>query len=121
MGLGTVWGTHRKYSREGTYFVLFFFFLFFAYCVVLFLKVCWKAYLALFWPPDLEKKKQKHGSAVRILQAVAQSWNFDLCYGGEAGKLINLGFTQFKMNSKLDFRKKDKVSMVSKKPNWDAL
>ena len=62
------------------------------------------------------KKKRKHGSAVRIPQAEAQSWNFDLCIGGEADKRINLGFTQCKMNSRLDFRKKDKVSMVNKKP-----
>ena len=39
-GLGTGWATHRRYRREGPYFVLLFFFFFFAYCVVLFLKVC---------------------------------------------------------------------------------
>ena len=43
--------SHRKYHREGLYFVFLFFF-FFWYCVVLFLKVYWKAYLALFRPPD---------------------------------------------------------------------
>ena len=55
---------------------------------MLFLKVFWKEYLALFRPPELEKKKQKaktktkhkYGSAVRmkiiILRAVVQSWNF---------------------------------------------
>ena len=83
---------------------LFFLFssFFFAYCVVLFLKEYWKEYLALFRPPDLEKKN-KYGSAIRmkfiILQAVVQSWNFADFYlyiGGETGKLINVGFPRCK-------------------------
>ena len=52
-------------------------------------------------------------------QAIVQSWNFHLYIGGEASKLIN--FSQCKTNSKLDLRlKKDKVSTVFKKPNWNA-
>ena len=52
-------------------------------------------------------------------QAIVQSWNFHLYIGGEASKLIN--FSQCKTNSKLDFRlKKDKVSTVFKKQNWNA-
>ena len=52
-------------------------------------------------------------------QAILQSWNFELYIGGEASKLIN--FSQCKTNSELDFRlKKDKVSTVFKKPNWNA-
>ena len=52
-------------------------------------------------------------------QAIVQSWNFDLYVGGEASKLIN--FSQCKTNSELDFRpKKDKVSTVFKKSNWNT-
>ena len=52
-------------------------------------------------------------------QALLQSWNFELYIGGEASKLIN--FSQCKTNSELDFRlKKDKVSTVFKKPNWNT-
>ena len=52
-------------------------------------------------------------------QAIEQSWNVDPYIGGETSKLIN--FSQCKTNSELDFRlKKDKVSTVFKKPNWNA-
>ena len=88
-----------------TLFFLFFFF-FFAYYVVLLLTVYWKADLALFRRPDLEKDKNKEQiwpGAVRlkiiILRAVIQSWNFadfDLYICGETGKLRNLGFWQCK-------------------------
>ena len=42
-------------------------------------------------------------------RSVVQSWNFahfDLYIGGEASKLINLGFPQCKTNSSGDFRGK---------------
>ena len=73
---------------------------------MLLLRVYWKADLALFLRPDLEKEKNKEQiwpGAVRlkiiILRAVIQSWNFadfDLYIGGETGKLRNLGFRQCK-------------------------
>ena len=73
---------------------------------MLLLTVYWKADLALFLRPDLEKEKNKEQiwpGAVRpkiiILRAVIQSWNFadfDLYIGGETGKLRNLGFRQCK-------------------------
>ena len=76
------------------------------YYVVLLLTVYWKADLALFLRPDLEKEKNKEQiwpGAVRpkiiILRAVIQSWNFadfDLYIGGETGKLTNLGFDSVK-------------------------
>ena len=63
--------------------LIFLFFFFFAYYVVLLLTVYWKADLALFRRPDLEKDKNKEQiwpGAVRlkiiILRAVIQSWNF---------------------------------------------
>ena len=58
-GLRIGWLTYPEYRRGGPSFFLFFFFVF-ANRMVLFLKVYWKAYLALFRPPDLEKKKLKH-------------------------------------------------------------
>ena len=74
--------------------------------MVLLLTVYWKADLALFLRPDLEKEKNKEQiwpGAVRpkiiILRAVIQSWNFadfDLYIGGETGKLTNLGFDSVK-------------------------
>ena len=75
------------------FFVLFFFCV---YCVALFLKVYWKAFLALFQLLDLEKKKtqtqqyRSHENYYTVLPAVVQSWNFDLpaYIGGEAGRLI---------------------------------
>ena len=86
-------------------FFLFFFFFFFFF-VVLLLTVYWKADLALFRCPDLEKDKNKEQiwpGAVRlkiiILRAIIQSWNFadfDLYICGETGKLRNLGFRQCK-------------------------
>ena len=73
---------------------------------MLLLTVYWKADLALFRRPDLEKDKNKEQiwpGAVRlkiiILRAVIQSWNFadfDLYICGETGKLRNLGFRQCK-------------------------
>ena len=74
--------------------------------MVLLLTVYWKADLALFLRPDLEKEKNKEQiwpGAVRlkiiILRAVIQSWNFadfDLYIGEETSKLRNLGFWQCK-------------------------
>ena len=93
-------------------------------CGVIFKSVL-KAYLALFWPLDLEKK-HKHGNTVRVkitfslLRAVLQNWNFDLSAGNLTGKLINLGFPRLKTNSKTDFREK-RQGFISKKPNWNAL
>ena len=99
------WPTTNIVLNVHTLFFLFFFF-FFAYYVVLLLTVYWKADLALFRRPDLEKDKNKEQiwpGAVRlkiiILRAVIQSWNFadfDLYIGGETGKLRNLGFRQCK-------------------------
>ena len=45
------------------FFVLFFLCV---YCVALFLKVYWKAFLALFQLLDLEKKKHKQNSTDRM-------------------------------------------------------
>ena len=108
-GLRTGWVTHREgrlYIKVHTLFFLFLDFFFFAYYVVLLLTVYWKADLALFLRPDLEKEKNEQQiwpGAVRpkiiILRAVIQSWNFadfDLYIGGETGKLRNLGFRQCK-------------------------
>ena len=100
------WPTANIVLKVHTLFFLFFFFFFFAYYVVLLLTVYWKADLALFRRPDLEKDKNKEQiwpGAVRlkiiILRAVIQSWNFadfDLYICGETGKLRNLGFRQCK-------------------------
>ena len=94
------WPTANIVLKVHTLFFLFFFF-FFAYYVVLLLTVYWKADLALFRRPDLEKDKNKEQiwlSKVRlkiiILRAVIQSWNFadfDLYIGGETGKLRHGG------------------------------
>ena len=83
-----------------------FFFFFFAYYVVLLLTVYWKADLALFRRPDLEKDKNKEQiwpgkvrRKISIVRAVIQSWNFadfDLYMSGETGKVRNLGFRQCK-------------------------
>ena len=85
-GLRTGWMTNRAYrlkAKVHTLFFLFFFFFFFAYYVVLLLTVYWKADVALFRRPDLEKDKNKEQiwpGAVRlkiiIVRAVIQSWNF---------------------------------------------
>ena len=60
--------------------LFFLFFFFFAYYVVVLLTVYWKADLALFRRPDLEKDKNKEQMSVRlkiiIVRAVTQSWNF---------------------------------------------
>ena len=57
------------------------------------LKVYWKAYLALLWPPDEEKK---HNSTLHmkiiVFWAVAQNWNFDLS-AGKLGKTNKIGFS----------------------------
>ena len=84
------WPTANIVLKFHTLFFLFFFFV--AYYVVLLLTVYWKADLALFLRPDLEKEKNKEQiwpGAVRlkiiILRAVIQSWNFadfDLYIGG---------------------------------------
>ena len=99
------WPTANIVLKVRTLFFLLFFF-FFAFYVVLLLTVYWKADLALFLRPDLEKEKNKEQiwpGAVRpkiiILRAVIQSWNFadfDLYLGGETGKLTNLGFDSVK-------------------------
>ena len=99
------WPTTNIVLKVHTLFFLFFFF-FFAYYVVLLLTVYWKAHLALFRCPDLEKDKNKEQiwpGAVRlkiiILRPVIQSWNFadfDLYICGETVKLRNLGFRQCK-------------------------
>ena len=99
------WPTANIVLKVHTLFFLFFFF-FFAYYVVLLLTVYWKADLALFLRPDLEKEKNKEQiwpGAVRlkiiILRAIIQSWNFadfDLYIGEETSKLRNLGFWQCK-------------------------
>ena len=125
-GLRNGWVTHCEYRLEVLYFVLLFFLFSFACCVLLFLKAYWKAYLALFGPLDLEKKrwKHKHGSTVSVkiimLRTVVQNRNFDLWEGKLTGKLINLGFPRCKTNSKLDFRGK-RQGFDGKKPNWNAL
>ena len=95
------WPTANIVLKVHTLFFLFFFF-FFAYYVVLLLTVYWKAHLALFRRPHLEKDKNKEQiwpGAVRlkiiIIRAVIRSWNFadfDLYICGETGKLRNLGF-----------------------------
>ena len=90
-GLRTGWVIYCEYRREGPYVVLSFFLFFFAYCVVLFLKVYWKAYLALFRPPDLEKKKTKTKHKYGIVVCI-QSTELS----GETGNLINVGFPQCK-------------------------
>ena len=89
------------------------------------LKVCWKAYLALFRPLDLERK-HNHGSTVRVKiiisllrVVVVQNWNFDLSAGNLTGKLINLGFPWCITNSKRDSRRK-RHRFHDKKPNWNA-
>ena len=99
------WPTANIVLKVHTLFFLFFFF-FFAYYVVLLLTVYWKADLALFLRPDLEKEKNKEqiwpGAVhpkIIIFRAVIQSWNFadfDLYIGGETGKLTNLGFDSVK-------------------------
>ena len=99
------WPTATIVLKVHTLLFLFFFF-FFAYYVVLLLTVYWKADLALFRRPDLEKDKNKEQiwpGGVRpkiiILRAVIQSWNFadfDLYSSGETGKLTNLGFDSVK-------------------------
>ena len=73
---------------------------------MLLLTVYWKADLALFLRPDLEKEKIKEQiwpGAVRpkiiIVRAIIHSWNFavfDLYIGGETDRLRNLGFRQCK-------------------------
>ena len=105
-GLRTGWVTHREDRLKGPYVVLSFLLLLFAYYVVLLLTVYWKADLALFLRPDLEKEENKEqiwpGAVhpkIIILWAVVQSLNFadfDLYIGGETGKLRNLGFRQCK-------------------------
>ena len=99
------WPTATIVLKVHTLLFLFFFF-FFAYYVVLLLTVYWKADLALFRRPDLEKDKNKEQiwpGAVRlkiiIIRTVIRSWNFadfDLYICGETGKLRNLGFRQCK-------------------------
>ena len=76
------WPTADIVLKVHTLFFLFFFF-FFVYYVVLLLTVYWKADLALFRRPDLEKDKNKEQiwpGAVRlkiiIVRAIIQSWNF---------------------------------------------
>ena len=51
--------TNREYRVKGPYVVLSFLLLLFAYYVVLLLTVYWKADLALFRRPNLEKDKNK--------------------------------------------------------------
>ena len=87
-----------EYSHEGHSF--FFFFFFFPRCLVLCLKVYWKAYLALFCPPD-EEKKYKKGSAVSMQITIlwAEVW----CWSISAkNRKLNLTFSPCKMNSKWD-------------------
>ena len=95
--------------------------------MVLSLKVYWKAYLALFRPLDLEKKKHKHRSTVRVKiiisllrVVVVQNWNFDLSAWNLTGNLINLFFPRCITNSNLDSRRK-RQGFLDKKPNWNAL
>ena len=105
-GLRTGWVTHREDRLKGPYVVLSFLLLLFAYYVVLLLTVYWKADLALFLRPDLEKEKIKEqiwpGAVcpkIIIVRAIIHSWNFadfDLFIGGETDKLRNLGFRQCK-------------------------
>ena len=107
-----------------TLFLLFFFF-FFVYCVVLYLKVYWKAYLALFQPLDLEKKNTNTAVRVKIIISllrvvVVQNWYFDLSAWNLTGKLINLFFPRWITNSKLDSRRK-RQGFQDKKQNWNAL
>ena len=65
LGFFNEWVTHCKlFVKFPTLFFLFFFFSF-AYCVDLFLKVYWKAYLALFRTLDFEKKN-KHRVTVLV-------------------------------------------------------
>ena len=78
--------------------LFFLFFFFFAYYVVVLLTVYWKADLALFRRPDLEKDKNKEQMSVRlkiiIVRAVTQSWNFaDFDLYISAG----MGFQQWKI------------------------
>ena len=85
MILRTGWVTNREYRLKGPYVVLSFLLLLFCVlCGVIVNSVYyWKADLALFRRPDLEKYKNKEQiwpGAVRlkiiILRAVIQSWNF---------------------------------------------
>ena len=58
------WPTANIVLKVHTLFFLFFFF-FFAYYVVLLLTVYWKADLALFLRPDLEKEKKQRTNMAR--------------------------------------------------------
>ena len=71
--------------------------------MVLLLKVYCIAYLALFRPPDLEKKTNKNKAQMWQCSSLenytsGRSTELKLCrlIGGESGKLINLGFPQCK-------------------------
>ena len=86
------WATANIVLKVYKLFFLFFFF--FAYYVVLLLTVYWKADLALFRRPDLEKDKNKEQSSPENYYSPGRNtlWgetDFDLYIGGETGKLRN--------------------------------
>ena len=112
-GLRTAWLTYSEYCRGGPYLVLSFLLLLLCESYGVIFKSVLKS---IFSGSAFRKKNLKHKyvSASHdfiILRSVVQSWNFahfDLYIGGEARKLINLGFPQCKTNSSGDFRGKRK-------------
>ena len=93
-GLRTGWVTNREYRLKGPYVVLLFFF-FLAYYVVLLLTVYWKADLALFRRPDLEKDKNKKTNMARSLWWKSRNTELKLCrlwsiyIGGDGFTTVN--------------------------------
>ena len=113
-GLRTGWLTYSEYRRGGPYVVLSFLLLLLCESYGVIFKSVLKSIIS---GSGFRKKNLKHkyvNASLHdfiILRSVVQSWNFahfDLYIGGEASKLINLGFPQSKTNSSGDFRGKRK-------------
>ena len=84
--------SHRKYHREGLYFVFLFFFCFLVLCSVIFKSVLESIFSIISATGLIQKKSQtrqcsSHENYYTVLRAVVESRKFDVYIGGEAGKI----------------------------------